>query len=93
LVFLNAGGNVGAREPIEIVESQAWIKTVEISLFAAFHVPKASIPLLKMSDNGQILTMGTGTGRRPDKSSAPDSAAKAALWMLKQTISTELTDY
>ena len=93
LVFLNAGGNAGAREPIEIVDSQAWIKTVEINLFTAFHVAKASIPLLKKSENGQILTMGSGMGRRPDKSSAAYSAAKAALWMLTQSLSIELAEY
>ena len=93
LVFLNAGGNAGAREPLEIVDSQAWVKTVEINLFTAFHVAKASIPLLKKSENGQILTMGSGMGRRPDKSSSAYSAAKAALWMLTQSLSIELAEY
>ncbi len=93
LVFLNAGGNVGAREPIEIVDSQAWIKTVEINLFTAFHVAKTSIPLLKKSENGQILTMGSGMGRRPGKSSSAYSAAKAALWMLTQSLSVELAEH
>ncbi len=93
LVFLNAGGNAGAREPIETVDADAWMKTVEINLYTAFHVAKASLPLLKKSPNGQILTMGSGMGRRPDKSSSAYSAGKAALWMLTQSLSIELAEY
>lgn len=93
LVFLNAGGNAGAREPIEKVDADAWMKTVEINLYTAFHVAKASLPLLKKSPNGQILTMGSGLGRRPDGSSSAYSASKAALWMLTRSLSIELADY
>lgn len=93
LLFLNAGGNAGARESIETVDSEAWMKTVEINLYTAFHVAKAAIRLLKKSENGQILTMGSGMGRRPDKSSSAYSASKAALWMLTQSLSIELAEY
>lgn len=93
LLFLNAGGNEGAREPIETVDSNAWMKTVEINLYTAFHVAKASLRLLKASPNGQVLTMGSGLGRRPDKSSSAYSAAKAGLWMLTQSLSVEWAQY
>ncbi len=93
LVFLNAGGGAGGREPIAVVDSDAWIKTIEINLYTAFHVAKAALPLLKKSPNGQILTMGSGLGRRPDKSSSAYSAAKAALWMLTQSLSIEFAEY
>ncbi len=93
IVFLNAGGGAGSREPIETVDSDAWIKTIEINLYTAFHVAKASIPLLKKSNNGQILTMGSGMGRRPDKRSSAYSASKAALWMLTQSLSVELAQH
>lgn len=94
IVFLNAGGNsCGAREPIETVDSKAWIKTIEINLYTAFHVAKASIRLLKQSDNGKILTMGSGMGRKPNGRSSAYSASKAALWMLTQSLSVELAEY
>ncbi len=90
LVFLNAGGGAGARKPIEEVDADAWKRTIEINLYTALHVAKAAIPLLKKSSNGQILTMGSGLGRKPDKSSSAYSASKAALWMLTQSLSLEL---
>ena len=94
IVFLNAGGNsCGAREPIETVDSKAWIKTIEINLYTAFHVAKASIRLLKQSDNGKVLTMGSGMGRRPNGQSSAYSASKAALWILTQSLSIELAEY
>ncbi len=93
LLFLNAGGQAGAKESIETVDANAWMKTIEINLYTAFHVAKASIRLLKKSENGQILTMGSGMGRRPDKSSSAYSAAKAALWMFTQSLAIELAEY
>ncbi len=94
IVFLNAGGNsCGAREPIETVDTDAWIKTIEINLYTAFHVAKASIRLLKRSENAKILTMGSGMGRKPNGRSSAYSASKAALWVLTQSLSVELADY
>ena len=94
IVFRNAGGNsCGAREPIETVDTDAWIKTIEINLYTAFHVAKASIRLLKRSENAKILTMGSGMGRKPNGRSSAYSASKAALWVLTQSLSVELADY
>lgn len=94
IVFLNAGGNsCGAREPIETVDSKAWVKTIEINLYTAFYVAKSSIRLLKQSDNGKLLTMGSGMGRKPNGKSSAYSASKAALWMLTQSLSVELAEY
>jgi len=92
LVFLNAGGNA-AKASIENVDTSAWINTVEINLYTAFHVAKAALPLLKKSSNGQILTMGSGMGRRPDQTSSAYSAAKAGLWSLTQSMAIEFAQY
>lgn len=92
LVFLNAGGNA-AKASIENVDTSAWINTVEINLYTAFHVAKAALPLLKKSANGQILTMGSGMGRRPDRTSSAYSAAKAGLWSLTQSMAIEFAQY
>jgi len=92
LVFLNAGGNA-AKETIENVDTSSWIHTIEINLYTAFHVAKASLPLLKKSPIGQILTMGSGMGRRPDQTSSAYSAAKAGLWSLTQSMAIEFAQY
>jgi 3-oxoacyl-[acyl-carrier protein] reductase len=92
LVFLNAGGNA-AKASIENVDTSAWINTVEINLYTAFHVAKAALPLLKKSVNGQILTMGSGMGRRPDLTSSAYSAAKAGLWSLTQSMAIEFAQF
>ena len=92
LVFLNAGGNA-AKETIENVDTSSWIHTIEINLYTAFHVAKASLPLLKKSPHGQILTMGSGMGRRPDQTSSAYSAAKAGLWSLTQSMAIEFAQY
>lgn len=92
LVFLNAGGNA-AKASIENVDTSAWINTVEINLYTAFHVAKAALPLLKKSANGQILTMGSGMGRRPDLTSSAYSAAKAGLWSLTQSMAIEFAQF
>lgn len=92
LVFLNAGGNA-AKESIENVDTANWIHTVEINLYTAFYVAKAVLPLLKQSANGQILTMGSGMGRRPDQTSSAYSAAKAGLWSFTQSMAIEFAQY
>ena len=92
LVFLNAGGNA-AQQSIENVDTSAWTHTVEINLYTAFHVAKASLPLLKKSSHGQILTMGSGMGRRPYQTSSAYSAAKAGLWSLTQSMAIEFAQY
>lgn len=92
LVFLNAGGNI-AKKSIENVDTFDWLHTVEINLYTAFHVAKASLPLLKKSPHGQILTMGSGMGRRPDQTSSAYSAAKAGLWSLTQSMAIEFAQY
>ena len=92
LVFLNAGGNI-AKKSIENVDTFDWLQTVEINLYTAFHVAKASLPLLKKSHHGQILTMGSGMGRRPDQTSSAYSAAKAGLWSLTQSMAIEFAQY
>ncbi len=94
IAFLNAGGAIdAARSNIESVDVGAWRRTIDGNLYTALNVAKASIPLLKRSDNAKILSMGSGMGRKPDLRTSAYSAAKAALWMLTQSLSIELADY
>ena len=94
IVFLNAGGAIdAARLPVESVEVEVWRRTIDVNLYTALNVAKASIRLLKQSDNAKILTMGSGMGRKPDVKTSAYSAAKAALWMLTQSLAIELAEY
>lgn len=94
IAFLNAGGAIdSARSPIESVDVEAWRRTIDANLYTALNVAKASIRLLKRSDNAKILTMGSGMGRKPDLRTSAYSSAKAALWMLTQSLAIELAEY
>lgn len=92
IVFLNAGGTVGNSDPIASSNFQDWKRTIEINLSTAFLVARESLPLLRLSSNPKILTMGSGMGRKPQAGSSAYSCAKAALGMFTQALAMELLD-
>ncbi len=94
ILVMNAGGSVGQTATIEECRAEDWLGTVELNLYSSFHCARAAIPLLKKSDAGKIITLGSGLGRRFNKGgNSSYSVGKAALWMFIKCLATELIQY
>lgn len=91
IVLANAGVSHGMGS-IETADLEAWKRTVEINLFGALHTARAAIPYLRKRGGGKIVMTGSGSRFRPTPGISAYSSSKLALWMLTQTLATELQD-
>ncbi len=94
IFVLNAGGSIGKQDTIESVDVKNWTDTIELNLYSSFYCARAAIPLLKESEAGKIITLGSGLGHRFNKGgNSAYSVGKAALWMFTKCLATELVEY
>ncbi len=84
----NAGGPIETRPVLESDPTQ-WVAGVELNLHSAYYVSKALLPqMIESGDGGKVINIGSGMGRTPGPGTYP--VAKAALWMLTQSLSMEV---
>ena len=93
ILVLNAGGSMDVTLPVEHADPDQWTAVVELNLYSAFYCAQAAIPLLKNSEAGKIITVGSGMGHRPTGRISAYSVGKAALWMFTKALSVELAEY
>lgn len=92
LVYANAGV-VLQRESIEDSDVVKWKKTIEINLLGAYYAARAAIPHMKARGGGQIITTGSGRGRRGAVNISDYACSKAGTWMLVRELAVELMPY
>ena len=89
-IMFNNAGVAGAVGPIEKVASSDWDRTVAILLRAAFLGMKYSIPAMRQSGGGSIISTASVAGLRGVGYLAAYSAAKAAVVNLTQAVAIEV---
>lgn len=80
------------RNYIENLSFDEWKKVIDINLSGAFLISKYSIPLLKKSNNGNIILFSTEQVLSPQKKSAPYAVSKTGVEMLSKILAVELLE-
>lgn len=81
--------NVGLAEPRRFSELTAddWRRSFDINFFSAVAVSSAAVPVMAARGWGRLVHVASVSGREPDPSFAPYSAAKAALLNWSKSLS------
>ncbi len=91
VLVVNAGTSL---EPGRIADSdpRAWRQTMDVNLLGAYHTAKFAIPLLRESDAGKMILLGSGLGMRGAPGGSAYGCSKAAVHLLMQCLAVELID-
>lgn len=90
-VLINNAGGFWEQLTTEETSDAEWDKVIDLNLKAVFLLSRASIPLLRESGRGRIITLGSLAGQTTMyRSSPPYSAAKAGVMALNRVLAYEL---
>jgi len=73
-------------------DPELWRKTIDINLTGAYHTAHAAIAHLRRRGAGKIIMIGSGQRKRPNPGFSAYSCSKIGLWMLTQSLATELQE-
>jgi 3-oxoacyl-[acyl-carrier protein] reductase len=91
ILVANAGGSYTPPAPFEDIPLEGWRASVDGNLTATFLTLKTFLPAMKSRKSGNIITMSSTAGRRPQPMSPiPYGAAKAAIQMLTQHLAMQV---
>jgi len=91
IVVANAGVALEQRR-IADGDPELWRKTIDINLTGAYHTAHAAIAHLRRRGAGKIIMIGSGQRKRPNPGFSAYSCSKIGLWMLTQSLATELQE-
>jgi 3-oxoacyl-[acyl-carrier protein] reductase len=90
-VLVNNAGGFGTQRATEDVPFDEWQKLVHLNLTSVFLMSQAAIPLLRKSDAGRIINIGSLAGQLTSYRTAPPyAAAKAGVHSLTRVMASEL---
>ncbi len=90
-VLVNNAGGFAAQQATEDVEPAEWTRILELNLTSVFLVSQAATPLLRRSEAGRIINLGSLAGRLATYRTAPAYAsAKAGVHSLTRVMASEL---
>ena len=84
----NAG--IGSLKPLEDHTDGEWSRLIGVNLTGAFHLIRATAPLLRATGRGAIVNISSASGMTPTRGEAPYSIAKAGLLALTKSAALEL---
>jgi len=86
----NAGGFWDQREVADTTDEE-WDRVIALNLTGVFRMSRAAIPLIRQSDTGRIINIGSLAGQTTMyRSSPPYAAAKAGVHALSRVLAFEL---
>ena len=87
----NAGGGL-ERKPVGEDNAETWKAVIDINLLGTYYFSRDALPLLRQSEAGKIINIGSGMGHEARPNNSSYNCAKAAVWMLTRCMSLELWD-
>lgn len=78
-VLINNAGIIDPISRIEIVESDAWGKLIDINVKGVFYGIKAALPQMKANGGGTIISIGSGAARSALEGWSAYCTSKAAV--------------
>ena len=92
-ILVNNSGIAGPTAPLWEVSPEQWRETVEVDLTGPYLCCHAFLPGMLERRSGNILMIGSMTGKRPLFGRTPYAAAKLGLVGLTRTLAWELGPY
>jgi len=81
---------MGPITPMQLYDSQAWYKVMQVNLYAPFLINQSCLPLLNESDDSRILFVSDACGHQGSAYWGAYGASKAGLENMMQTLADEL---
>jgi len=92
-VVVNCAGVYGPKGPVETNDWGAWVEAIEINLYGAVLLSRASVPHLKQRGYGKIIQLSGGGATAPLPRLSAYAAAKAAVVRFAETLAVELAPH
>jgi len=89
-ILVNNAGVYGPMGPIEEVNWDAWVKTIEINLFGSVLMCRAVLPHFKRHRHGKIIQLSGGGATNPLPRISAYAASKAAIVRFTETLAEEV---
>lgn len=90
--LLHNAGILGSRSPIEQYDPDTWNKVMHVNVTAPFLLTRATIPLLRKSNDASVIFTSSGVGRTAKAYWGAYAVSKFALEGLSQLVADELDD-
>lgn len=92
-ILVNNSGIAGPTKPLWEISSEEWHETLDIDLNGPYLCCRALLPSMLARRSGNILMIGSMTGKRPLFGRSPYAAAKLGLVGLVRTLAWEVGPY
>lgn len=90
-VLVNNAGGFGTARSIEETSIEEWRQIMDVNLTSVFLMTRAALPLLRKSESGRIINLGSLAGQTAGWQTAPPYvASKAGVHALTRVMATEL---
>lgn len=94
ILVANAGGGHAPPGPIEELSEAGWHASIDGNLTSTFLTLKSVLPGMKQRRVGNIITVSSAAGRRPNpRSPIAYAAAKAGLCLLTQDVAMQVGEF
>ena len=90
--LINNAGMVGGSS-IETMDILVWDRVMTVNLHAVFKLCKAAIPVMKASQRGRIINIGSGMSTLAGSAMGAYTSSKHAIAGLTKTLALELGEY
>ena len=92
-ILVNNSGIAGAMGNLWEIDPAGWDEAIQVNLTGVFLCCKAFLPAMIARRSGNVVIVGSATGKRPLKGRTPYAASKLALVGLVRTLAWELGEY
>lgn len=92
-ILVNNAGMTPGFHDFETIEMADWENIFALNVFGTVRVTKAALPLLKQTQNGRIINIGSESGVQPDGFMPEYNATKAAIINLSKSWSKAFAKY
>jgi NAD(P)-dependent dehydrogenase (short-subunit alcohol dehydrogenase family) len=92
-LLVNNSGIAGPMQVLWEIDPDGWDETVKVNLTAVFLCCRAFLPAMIERGSGNVVVIGSVTGKRPLHGRTPYAATKLALVGLVRTLAWEVGEY
>jgi NAD(P)-dependent dehydrogenase (short-subunit alcohol dehydrogenase family) len=92
-ILVNNAGIVGPTGPLESVDWQEWVRTIEINLLGSVLLSRALLPHFKQAAYGKIIQLSGGGATNPLPRLSAYAASKAAVIRFTETLAEETREH
>lgn len=90
--LLHTAAVLGKPAPVDHYDVEAWYRTLQVNLNAAFMLTRACLPLLRASDRASIVLTSDASGRAGEAYGGAYAVANAGLEGLMRVLAAELAE-